>query len=157
MGAGDVVRWEALSSAGSGALQQKRGAEPPRGACKRAKSSPDLSQPPLAADAAEDVPLFSKHILLLCAIPALGSCSWRKWHHGSHWHRIEHFSVSQLSLGPATPNLKAGSGQLLQQTHKRGSQAPTPSPCPGPALKVTSCVLSLCRHPWHNISHWAVP
>ena len=60
MHAGDVVRWEALSSAGSGALQHKRAAEPQQAACKRAKSSPDLSQTPPAADPAEDIPMFSE-------------------------------------------------------------------------------------------------
>ena len=58
--AGDVVRWEALSSAGSGALQQKRGAEAPGDACKRAKSTPDLSQTLSSKDATVDIPLFSK-------------------------------------------------------------------------------------------------
>lgn len=58
--AGDVVRWDALSSAGSGALQQKRCAEAPGDACKRAKSTPDLSQTPSSKDATVDIPLFSK-------------------------------------------------------------------------------------------------
>lgn len=60
---GDVVRWEALSSAGSGALQHKRTGGPLQGACKRAKSSPDLSQTPSAADTVEEIPLFSEHCL----------------------------------------------------------------------------------------------
>ncbi|CAL5224502.1 g7198 [Coccomyxa viridis] len=55
---GDVVRWEALSSAGSGALQQKRAGDPLQGACKRAKSSPNLSRTPLKADPEEEIPLF---------------------------------------------------------------------------------------------------
>ena len=58
--AGDVVRWKALSSAGSGALQHKRGAEAPGDACKRVKSTPDLSQTPSSKDASVDIPLFSK-------------------------------------------------------------------------------------------------
>ena len=73
MHAGDVVRWEALSSAGSGALQHKRAAEPHWGACKRAKSSPDLSHTPLAAaDAAEDIPMFSEYTYSY-QMPGLGS------------------------------------------------------------------------------------
>ena len=58
--AGDVVRWDAPSSAGSGALQQKRCAKAPGDACKRAKSTPDLSQTPSSKDATVDIPLFSK-------------------------------------------------------------------------------------------------
>ena len=60
--AGDVVRWEAITSAGSGALQHKRAAVPHREQCKRAKSSPDFSQTPSAADTVEEIPLFSKHL-----------------------------------------------------------------------------------------------
>ena len=59
---GDVVRWEALSSAGSGALQQKRAGEPLQGACKRTKSSPNLSRTPLTADSVEEIPLFSESL-----------------------------------------------------------------------------------------------
>jgi hypothetical protein len=68
--AGDVVRWEALSSAGSGALQHKRDAEAPGAACKRAKSTPDLSQTPSSKDATVDIPLFSKPLQcpsIICA------------------------------------------------------------------------------------------
>ena len=65
--AGDVVRWEALSSAGSGALQPKRAGEALQGACKRAKSSPDLSQTPSAADTAEEVPMFGELHCCSCA------------------------------------------------------------------------------------------
>ncbi len=63
--AGDAVRWEALSSAGSGALQQKRAGEPLQVACKRAKSSPNLSRTPLTADPVEEIPLFSESLCQL--------------------------------------------------------------------------------------------
>ena len=57
--AGDAVRWDALSSAGSGALQNKRSTQPHAFTCKRAKSTPDLSQAPSATEPVEDIPLLS--------------------------------------------------------------------------------------------------
>ena len=56
------MRWEALSSAGSGALQHKRGSQPHAVTCKRAKSTPDLSQTPSATEPMEDIPLLSEFL-----------------------------------------------------------------------------------------------
>ena len=56
------MRWEALSSAGSGALQNKRGTQPHAATCKRAKSTPDLSQTPSATEPMEDIPLLSEYL-----------------------------------------------------------------------------------------------
>ncbi len=86
--AGDVVRWEALSSAGSGALQQKRAGDPLQGACKRAKSSPNLSRTPLKADPEEEIPLFSE-----CPSPVSCQCCHSCWNlsmRACKWARSSH-------------------------------------------------------------------